>query len=104
MLLFLIGMLGMAQVFNLPQKTSMEYRVDNPQREGRFATTEKQTSKIPGNVYLWTGLGMLAGSVVLQLFRQKHAGLAIGQWAAPLLVMGMYKELVKKLEKESIKN
>jgi hypothetical protein len=70
---------------------------NNNQQEGEVAKTiESYTSKIPSDVYLWTGLGLLAGAIILQGFRQKHAGLMIGQIATPILLMGVYNKLVKQ--------
>jgi hypothetical protein len=85
----------MAYIFQLEvKKNKMK---NNNQQEGEVAKTiEKYTSKIPSDVYLWGGLGLLASAVILQAFRQKHAGLMIGQIATPILLMGVYNKLVKQ--------
>jgi hypothetical protein len=75
--------------------------IDNDERtshkEGPVAKSiETQTSKLPSDLFLWTGLGLLATSVVLHAFKQKHVGLAVGQFAAPVLIMGLYNKIVKQ--------
>jgi hypothetical protein len=74
----------------------MKNQTDKPIEGNVAKTIEKQTSKIPSDVFLWGGLGLLATSAVMQAFKQKHAGLMIGQFAAPLLIMGVYNKLVKQ--------
>ena len=65
-------------------------------KEGKVARgIESQTAKLPSDIFLWAGLGVLAAGAVLQAVRAKHVGLYVGQWAAPLLIMGLYNKLVK---------
>jgi hypothetical protein len=70
----------------------------NPDRkEGKVAKAiESQTSRLPSDLFLWSALGVMAGSVTLQLMKKKHAGLFVGQWVAPLLLFGVYNKLVKQ--------
>ncbi len=56
---------------------------------------EKQTAKIPSDVFLWAALGSMATSLTLKLTGRKHDALFIGQWAAPFLLLGVYNKLVK---------
>jgi hypothetical protein len=66
-------------------------------REGKTAKViEEQTSKIPSDVFLWASVGVMTTALVLQLSRQKHMSLFIGQWAAPFLLFGIYNKLVKQ--------
>jgi hypothetical protein len=69
----------------------------NPQhQEGRVATAiEQQTAKIPSDVYLWTAVGCMAASLTLQVLKQRHLSLFLGQWPAAFLIMGLYNKLVK---------
>jgi hypothetical protein len=69
----------------------------NPERgEGKVAKAiESQTSRIPSDFFLWSAVGVMAGSLALQLMKKKHAGLFVGQWAAPVLLMGVYNKIVK---------
>jgi hypothetical protein len=34
-------------------------------------------------------------SLALHACRKRHAGLLIGQWAAPILILGLYNKIVK---------
>lgn len=56
---------------------------------------EKQTAKIPSGVYLTVSLAAMAVSLGLKLFHKKNTALFVGQWAAPILIMGLYNKLVK---------
>lgn len=68
----------------------------NDHREGESAKLiEKETSKIPSDVFLYSALAAMAGSLTLKLFGKKHTALFIGQWAAPFLLLGIYNKLVK---------
>jgi hypothetical protein len=65
-------------------------------KEGPVARTiEKQTAKLPSDIFLWAGLGILAAAGVMQFTKPKNIGLFVGQWAAPILIMGLYNKLVK---------
>lgn len=69
----------------------------NPQhREGAVARTiEEQTAKLPSDLFLWTGLGFMGLSLVLQLAGQKKTSNFIGHWPTAILIMGLYNKLVK---------
>jgi hypothetical protein len=66
-------------------------------KEGKVAKAiEEQTSKLPSDVFLWASAGAMTAALILQLARQKHMSLFIGQWAAPFLLFGIYNKLVKQ--------
>ena len=69
----------------------------NPQHdEGPVAeATEQQTAKLPSDIFLWGGLGVLATAAVSYATGKRHEALLIGQWAAPILILGLYNKLVK---------
>lgn len=56
---------------------------------------EKETARIPSDVYLWAAVGTMALSLGLFLAKKKHAALFFGQWAPSLLTIGLYNKLVK---------
>ena len=59
-------------------------------QEGKVTVAvEKKTSKIPSMVYL------SAVSACMMFRGRKSAALLVGQWAAPLLIMGLYNKIVK---------
>jgi len=70
----------------------------NPnRREGKVARAiEAQTSRIPSDVFLWTAGAAMATSLTFKLLKQDKLALFIGQWAAPVLLMGVYNKLVKQ--------
>jgi hypothetical protein len=69
----------------------------NPQHsEGPVAEAiEEQTAKLPSDLFLWAAVGCMGVSLTLQLMKQKHVSLFIGQWAPSLLILGLYNKLVK---------
>jgi hypothetical protein len=69
----------------------------NPERkEGKVAKAiESQTSRLPSDVFLWGAVGVMATSLTLKLLKKDHVALFIGQWAAPLLLFGLYNKVVK---------
>ena len=71
--------------------------MNNQHKEGKIAKAiEEQTAKIPSDVFLWASLGSMAASLILKLSGKKHEALFIGQWAAPILLLGVYNKMVKQ--------
>jgi hypothetical protein len=60
------------------------------------ASIEKHTSQIPSSAYLAAALGAMAVSAGFQIAKKEREALFIGQWAAPLLLLGIYNKLVKQ--------
>jgi hypothetical protein len=75
-----------------------DYRVNRGEaQEDQFtAAIEKSTSKIPSSAYLGLAIGALAFSAVLQAWNKKHESMFVGQWVAPILLLGIYNKLVKQ--------
>jgi hypothetical protein len=66
--------------------------------EGDFARLiEQQTAKIPSHWFLLGALGSMGLSLALELAGRQRESRFIGQWPAPLLIMGIYNKLVKTL-------
>lgn len=64
--------------------------------EGTVARTiERQTAKLPSDVFLWAAFGAIGTSAVLQLMGKKQASLFVGDWVAPFLLFGVYNKIVK---------
>lgn len=64
--------------------------------EGRLAQRiERQTAKVPSDMYLWAALGSMGVALALQMTGRKHGSLFVGQWAAPFLLLGVYNKVVK---------
>ena len=58
---------------------------------------EQQTAKIPSHWFLLGALGSMGVSLVLELTGRQRESRFVGQWPAPLLIMGIYNKLVKTL-------
>lgn len=58
---------------------------------------ENQTAKLPSDTYL-IGAGVaIAISLTLKIMGKKPEALFVGQWVAPILILGVYNKLVKQL-------
>ena len=67
-----------------------------PPTEGRVATEiEKRTSRLPSDVFLWSALGSMAGSLALTFFGKQKLANFVGQWVPTLLIFGLYNKIVK---------
>lgn len=76
--------------------TASTTRRRNSRAEGELAKQiEAQTSKLPSDTFLWSAVGTMAVSALLQLGGRRHIGLFFGQWVAPILLFGIYNKLVK---------
>ena len=66
-------------------------------REGTVARTiERQTAKIPSDVFLWAALGSIGVSLAILLTGNAKRANFIGQWAPTFLCLGIYNKLVKQ--------
>lgn len=70
----------------------------NPQRkEGKVAKAiESQTSRLPSDLFLWAAGAAMATSLTLKILKKDHLALFVGQWAAPILLFGVYNKMVKQ--------
>lgn len=66
-----------------------------PRTEGPVAKAiERQTSKLPSDLFLWTALGFLGVSAFKSMSRRQE-GSFMSQIAPTLLLLGVYNKLVK---------
>lgn len=64
--------------------------------EGKVAKTiEEYTAQVPSDAYLWTAIGLMGLSLTLKLLHRDEEALFVGQWPAPILIMGVYNKIVK---------
>lgn len=64
--------------------------------EGRVARTiERQTAKLPSDVFLWAAGGSILGSLALKISGRHADALFVGQWAPTFLILGLYNKIVK---------
>ena len=74
----------------------MDTTTQGTPKEGNVAKAiEKQTAKIPSDVFLWSAIGSMAVSLTLKCMGRKNESLFVGQWAAPFLLLGVYNKIVK---------
>ncbi len=66
------------------------------QSEGMVAKgIEKQTAKLPSDIFLWGAIGSMALSATFKCLGKNRAALFLGQWVAPFLLFGVYNKIVK---------
>jgi len=67
-------------------------------KEGKLTKAiENETAKLPSDTYL-IGAGVaVAISLTLKIMGKKPEALFVGQWVAPILILGVYNKLVKQL-------
>ncbi len=65
-------------------------------QEGK-GTVEIEETDVQNSVglLLAAGLTAMAASATLKCLGRKHSALFVGQWAAPILIMGLYNKMVK---------
>lgn len=86
--------LSLYKIWILLQEQTRQERAAH--KEGPVAKgIEKHTAKIPSDIFLWVALGTMVVSAIVQFTRKKDWSLFIGEWAAPILIMGLYNKLVK---------
>ncbi|RYE20130.1 MAG: hypothetical protein EOP45_11550 [Sphingobacteriaceae bacterium] len=74
----------------------MDIASNTEHKEGKVAKAiEKQTAKIPSDVYLWAAVGSIALSLGFKIAGKKADALFVGQWPAPFLLLGLYNKIVK---------
>lgn len=75
-----------------------DYRINKGEatEDQMTAAIEKYTTHMPSSAFLGVALGVMAVAAALQFTSRKHTSLFVGQWAAPLLLLGVYNKLVKQ--------
>ena len=61
-------------------------------------TIEKQTVKLPSDTFLFAAMGAAAVSLAFKCMGKDKNASFVGQWVAPILLMGVYNKLVKQHE------
>jgi len=85
------------KITNSSKEIVMMEPTNYPGTEDRVTRNiEQQTSKIPSTNFLGLALGSMGVSAVLKLLGHNQWALFVGQWAAPLLIMGNYNKMVKQ--------
>jgi hypothetical protein len=71
--------------------------------EGSVARTiEQQTAKLPSDLFLWTALGSIGGSLAFLAAGKRETANFVGQWVPTILILGLYNKLVKQLGSDRV--
>ncbi len=57
---------------------------------------EEQIIKLPSDTFLFAAMGAAAISLVFKCMGNDRNASFVGQWVAPILIMGVYNKLVKQ--------
>ena len=64
--------------------------------EGTVARAiEQQTAKLPSDLFLWGAFGAIAVSAIFEFTGNHDKSRFVGQWVAPIMLMGVYNKIVK---------
>lgn len=67
-----------------------------PRTEGPVAKAiERQTSKLPSDLFLWGALGFLGVAAIRNIRNRREEGQFLSQLGPTLLLLGVYNKLVK---------
>lgn len=70
--------------------------MEKDKKEGKVAKTiESYTAEAPSDAYLWSAVSVMGVSLTFKLMEKDDLALFVGQWAAPILLMGVYNKIVK---------
>jgi len=59
---------------------------------------EKQTVKVPSDTFLFAAVAAGAAALVLKCMGKDKNATFVGQWVAPILLLGVYNKIVKQEE------
>jgi len=59
---------------------------------------EKQTVKLPSGTFLFAAMAAAAVSLAFKVTGNGKNSTFVGQWVAPILILGVYNKLVKQEE------
>lgn len=80
----------------IPYEAAPVFREEH--KEGRLTRViEQQAAKLPSGAFLVASIAAMAASAWFELTNQRRASRFVGQWAGPLLSMGIYTKLVKTM-------
>jgi hypothetical protein len=68
----------------------------NSHAEGHVAKTiERETAKLPSDLFLWAAAGSVLASLALKMAGRQNSSTFVGQWAPTILILGLYNKIVK---------
>jgi len=74
----------------------METRSTGELEDRYTGAIESRTSKLPTSLFLGLAIGCMAASAILKIMEKDDWAMFVGQWPAPLLIMGNYNKMVKQ--------
>ena len=81
---------------------TMASRAAKHQESQSVSAIEKQTAKLPSDLFLWGAGASVAGSLGLRLMDREKDSQFVGQWAPTLLILGLYNKFVKEMEHDQV--
>lgn len=69
--------------------------METPKNSFTTEVVEQQAAKIPSHVFLCTSLTIIGLCLGLKAKKKNGMALFLGQWVAPLLILGLYNKMVR---------
>lgn len=69
--------------------------METPKNSTPTEAVEKQAAKIPSHLFLSASLAVIGLSLGLKSKKKNGMALFLGQWVAPLLILGLYNKMVR---------
>lgn len=76
-------------------KPSVDREVQDHSEGAMTRSAEYQMARLPSDVWLGAALGSIGLALYFKLSGRRDDSLFVGQWAAPILLLGVYMKLVK---------
>jgi hypothetical protein len=76
--------------------TDYRVRAGDIEEDQVTSLIESYSAQLPSSFFLGAAGAAMLVAVIAKLRGKNHAALFFGQWAAPLLVMGIYNKMVKQ--------
>lgn len=70
----------------------LSFQSDSEGREGQVM--QSKISTLPAGAFLCAAAVSIGLALALQVTGRRHLGLFIGQWASPLLILGLYNQFM----------
>jgi hypothetical protein len=85
----------MRQILQNSNRTSVRGEVNDHAEGTMTRRVEYQLARLPSDVWLGAALTSIGVALHCKLSGKRDDSLFVGQWAAPILLMGVYMKLVK---------
>jgi hypothetical protein len=69
--------------------------METPKNNTLTQTVEKTAAEIPSHVFLCASIATIGASLLFKTVKKNGIAFFLGQWVAPLLLLGIYNKLTR---------